>query len=277
MRNRHDYPFVTSGNHGIPTDPDTGVRLPEQRTPIVRQEQISDLQLALETVEQLRSQPEVREQYLWELRSLFFMISHALDSAKDTEAGKVSTEPTPRIEDFPQELLVPGTTPISWSQETTGDATQPADEDVAVVRQAFTAPYTHKVSIYWGTCCSLPGYHSAVLLEIRDSSGALADSISTRNHGREATDPSLTLSSGCPRTFGGRTNRYPPMQPFILTDLASTGDAGGCNTPYGYSDYKHVCNDDTIAEFWNVKYNAAAVYGTCSDTTLNYLAPSCNN
>lgn len=252
VRNRHGFPFVTSGNHGLPYDPDTGKAISSEKpSSVVHQEQIEDLKFGMATVEQLRGQDISGKQYSWELRSLYYMLDSALKTADD---------------------MLDVDSSIS-AKAVTG-------ESVGVTRQAYTAPYTHKVwikyiPIFW---TAWQGDHSAILLGIYDSLGAFIAQVSTRNHGTEATDPSMYTAWTCPSTYSGRNVVFPAFQPFVNTDTALMGDAGGCNTPYDAiwpTTGGHVCNDDTLAQYWNIKYNQSGTYPTCSDSTLRTSAPLC--
>lgn len=264
VRNRRGFPFVTSGNHGLPNDPDTGKTILSERPSFIdKHEQIEDLQLAIETVERLRAQSVVGVQYNGELRSLFYMLDSALNSANDL-LNKTSRTKSP----------MNMTGPLAQRQL---DGNTADKEDVATANQAFTAPYTHTVwirysPIFW---IAWQGDHSAIKLEISDSLGALIAQISTRNHGMEATDPRMYSVWTCPSTFSGRNVVFPAFQPYVNSDTALSGDAGGCNTSYGFFSGQHVCNDDSIAQYWNIKYLTTSNYPTCSDSTLRKVAPHC--
>ncbi|MEN9558045.1 MAG: hypothetical protein RL141_414 [Candidatus Parcubacteria bacterium] len=279
VRNRFGYPFVSSGNHASPTDPDTGTRSLEPEIAFDQSEQIEDLHLAMETIEHLQSQPDTGEEYRWELRTLYFMLDRTISGANDMINGNIVPEETPSLDEIPPELLVPGSTP---SPQPSMDADeQPSDANgFGMIRQGFTAPYNHRVGIFYDPIYWIFGHHSAVFLEVYDSQGVFVASVSTRNHGREATDPTMrNVGGGCPRTFTGRSIALPPMQPHITTDLFSKGDAGGCGTPYDAifpTSGGHVCNDDTAAEYWNIKFNSASSWVTCGDSTLRQFAPTCD-
>jgi hypothetical protein len=274
VRNRHGFPFVTSGNYGMPTDPDAGGLSLEPTVMLDQREQIGDLQLAIETVMTLQGQPGVSGRFHWELRSLFHLVNSTLNGANDMVDGRIVPEPTP--EAIPPELLAPAP-PSSGAGANPAKPTISGDAGVGVVRQAYTAPFSHRVGIFYDPVFWDWGDHSAVFLEIYDCYGTFVGSISTRNHGREATDPAMSSVGGaCPKTYGGRANAMPPFQPYVATDTFWYGDAGGCGTSYGFTSGTHVCNDDSAAEYWNVKYNSASSWATCGDAALRQYAPACD-
>lgn len=245
VRNRHGHPFLASGNHGMPPDPETGT-YPEPQTFFSRQEQIDDLRLAVAATEKLQHQQVASKIFGWELRSLYFMAMNGLKDAEEAPSN--------------------GT---SYSLGNRGDTT-------GVISSALTAPYTHTVAIRKAVCCNSLGEHSAVRLSVKDSAGTFVGAVSTRNHGREADDPSMSNAFNCPQSWGGRNVAFPAFQPYVNTDNAIDGDAGGCNTSYGFSTGQHVCNDDSQAQYWNIKNNTSGTWAVCSDSTLNYWAPYCD-
>lgn len=262
VRNRYGFPFVTSGNHGLPNDPDTGNMSMESPKVVNQQQQIEDLQLTTETVVWLQESPGIIEPYGLELRSLYYMVGKAQEGANDIIDGRAIPEPAPQA-------------------NLSNRSIQSSGEDIAVARQAYTAPYTHEISIQynpiWWTAWK--GDHSAVLLWVFDSVGYFVGMVSTRNHGLEASDPAMwRVASGCPRTWTGRANAMPPLQPYFSTDTYLDGDAGGCSTPYSISgaSYTHVCNDDSLAMYQSVKNNASQLWTTCSDNWLRKVAPYCD-
>jgi hypothetical protein len=160
------------------------------------------------------------------------------------------------------------------------DADASIGEGPAVVEQALAAPtYTHQIYIRWAACCWNFGEHAATRLRIFNASGQLVTELKTNNHGRAVDDPSMTTAQGCPKSWSGRSNQLPPFQPFRTADTAEPGNAGGCSTRYDDlppTAGGHVCNDDAIAQYANVKFNASMLWGTCSDATLRVRHPTCN-
>lgn len=245
VRNRHDFPFITSGNHGVPTDPETGVPDMEPRMSFDQDAQIADLELTVEAAVELCEHDGVGDEFRWELRSLYYLAVASLEGARTALVTEHS--------DLPQ-----------------------TEDGIGVTRQALSGNYIHRVQIRWVDCCWVWGHHSAVFLEILDSNYGWVAGISTRNHGREATDGSMSTVNGCPKTFTGRSAASPNFQPFAYTDTFLTGDAGGCWTSYGTGSGQHVCNDDSYAQYLNIKYDTAAYWSTCNDSTLRQWAPSCD-
>lgn len=245
-RNRHGFPFLASGNHGLPGLAEAGVATTDGAATadlpaLDHEEQVADLQLATDAAELLQNQPDVGQPFRWELRSLRHLAAGALSRADD-----LLTEPA-------------GTR----SLQSVGDG---------------ATTYVHRVSIRYATCCNSLGHHSAVLLEIFNSHGTFVGAVSTKNHGRDASDPTMVPATGCPRSFGGRTTVFPNFRPYAATDLDYWGsdDAGGCHTRYGLWPGSHVCNDDSQAMYWNLKYNVAGTWATCEDATLRWWAPHCD-
>ena len=114
-------------------------------------------------------------------------------------------------------------------------------------------------------------------VRIFDNSGVLVADVKTRNHGRWVDDPSMHTAVGCPKAYRGRTNQTPLYVPYFATDSYADGKAGGCQTAYGVLSGQHVCNDDSYAQYSNVKNNPFLLqaYATCSDTTLRGTTPTC--
>jgi hypothetical protein len=175
------------------------------------------------------------------------------------------------------------TTPTS--DENRGDVPSAGDSrsapnGVAVTSQALAAAtYVHQVYIRKGSCCWGFGEHSATRLRVFNSSGTLLNDVKSNNHGRRVDDESMSTAAGCPRSWSGRSNQLPPFQPYLAWDTPVGGNSGGCATPYNdlpLTDGGHVCNDDSLAQYSNVKNNAALTWSTCSDSTLRTNAPTCN-
>jgi hypothetical protein len=257
VRNRHDFPFLTSGNHGVPDDADGGVVSLESPSQVNHYEQVEDLQLAVDAADRLRSQTGLGEMFRWELRSLHYLAAGALERADDVITGRLEATPTE---------VAPSPTPAP----TAGKALQ---------SWGWPAPtYIHRISIRYAACCNSLGHHSAVLFEVFSGDGTFIGSISTKNHGREASDPSMVTATGCPRAWSGRTTVFPNFRPYLATDFDFWGanDAGGCHTYYGLWPGSHACNDDSQAQYWNIKYNVSGTWAICEDAKLNWWAPHCD-
>jgi hypothetical protein len=252
VRNRHGQPFLTSGEHG-PSSAATADELSTE--PLVapdHEEQVADLQLAVEAVERLRATTAVGTAFSWELRSLHYLAASALERADDALKGEIPAS--------------------AGMMERAGMTKLQALSPIG-------GGFTHRVSIRYTSCCVALGNHSAVLLEVFDSAGTFVGMVSTRNHGRDATDPSMVTATGCPRSFGGRATAFPNFRPYYATDAdwnGAWGDGGGCETPYGFTPGRHVCNDDSQAQYWNLKYGVAGTWATCSDRSLRWWSPYCD-
>jgi len=173
---------------------------------------------------------------------------------------------------------------LSLHEWTTDGAPQGDEQPSTVlpdtIDKAAAVTYVHQVFIRRGNCCWAFGEHSSTRLKIFNNAGGLVADISTNNHGRNATDASLTTAAGCPDSWSGRTNKFPPFQPHKHEDLTvngiSGGGSGGCKTSYGVASGQHVCNDDSLAEYTNVARNQAMIWATCNDSGLRSVAPRCN-
>jgi hypothetical protein len=212
------------------------------------EERHEDLLLALELLERLEESLALSRAYEWEIRGLRTSLQATLREVSFTGPQDLQLEP-------PQSGTL--------------------DEILPPPSQVIT--YTHVVQIRKGPCCWDYGEHSAVLVHLYDAGNQYLTSIETGNHGRQATHNSMSTAANCPKAYGGRANFAPTVQPYKATDTFWDGDAGGCNTPYGTTAAKHVCNDDSLAQFYNVKNNSAAVsWLTCGDGLLRTVAPHCN-
>ncbi len=133
--------------------------------------------------------------------------------------------------------------------------------------------YRHDATIRWANCCWSWGQHSALLVRSYSGGGALAGVWSSSNHGRSATDPSMT--DACTWSSpSGRANLQPPMYSYP-SDTFFGAPGGGCPTAYGLLGSQHVCNDDTLAELLNVKSNGLGTWSTCADGVLRASRPGC--
>lgn len=217
-------------------------------------ERHEDILLTLDLLDQLESRPGPGREFFWEIKSL--------RTALETTLREVSFS-------GPQNLNAEPSLPPVGTAQTEQEALLPPPSQLTT--------YTHEVQIRSGPCCWNWGEHSAVLVRVYDdSSQSFLTSIETGNHGRQPLHPSMSTAAFCPKAWSGRLNFAPVVQPYILTDTAWDGDAGGCNTPYGITSLKHVCNDDSLAQFLNVKNNSAASnWLTCGDGMLRAAAPHC--
>jgi hypothetical protein len=272
LRNRYGFPFLTSGMHGVPTDPDLGTMSLVPNASFHKDEQRDDVVLITDALNQIASQ-QLGEDFRWEVRSLQSLVGHAIAALEAVPASHDSAE-TPL--EMPAEFR--GIVETDALDEAV--VTPPSADGIGVVRQALGSTFTHKVYIKKGPCffCGDTGEHSAVLLDVYYDGGSYIGSVSTQNHGREATDGSMSTAYNCPKTYTGRSVAFPNFQPYISTDywLGIYGDAGGCGTSYGLTSGKHVCNDDSLAQYYNIKYNTTASWSFCGDSSLAYWAPYCN-
>ncbi|MEY4723196.1 MAG: hypothetical protein RLZZ324_709, partial [Candidatus Parcubacteria bacterium] len=149
--------------------------------------------------------------------------------------------------------------------------------DVSVNSQALSGGngYIHNFFIRYIAGWWIYGDHSAAMYDTYTSSGTWVVHISTRNHGLEADDPRMANSYLCPRAFYNRANQFLPIQPWLSSDTALQGDAGGCSTSYGLLSGQHVCNDDSIV-MRDIAVSNAVIYNhsTCYDS-ITAFAPSC--
>jgi hypothetical protein len=273
VRNRYDFPFLRGFGGDAPSEDLEGSDSTEPPTDVNQEHQLEDLQLVVDAAEALRDNPEIGEEFRWELRDIQNMAAGALRHANDGLDGLIHPELTPGTEEIQSE----SNGPISViSSGTEGEPLRSSHGDVSATEVYLGTTYNHVAYITWANFIWPFGHHSALWLFVYDANWNFLTAVSTRNHGREASDPSMATVSGCPGAWGGRSNYLPPLQPHIGSDTYNTGDAGGCGTSYGLGSGDHVCNDDSLAEYWHVKYNAASSWVTCGDSTLRAYAPSCN-
>lgn len=288
FRNRHDYAFnIGIGGDRLVTGPyidrseffdaSSGERLVDGPLPLSNEETIEDLDLLAEAAVLLLEQPDIGQRFRWELRGAHNAAASERDFLRELEADlregrSPPIEPSSDARDIDTEAegeLVLG------ARGADGTTVRSFDS-VGAASGALSSGYYHQAEVRWASCCVSFGHHSAVLFRVYSSTWQYLNYVSTRNHGREANDSSMTRASGCPRQWGVRSNMFPPLQPYAGSDSYSTGDAGGCGTGYGLGSGRHVCNDDSVASYWHVKYNAAATWITCGDSTLRQWAPSCD-
>lgn len=75
------------------------------------------------------------------------------------------------------------------------------------------------------------------------------------NHGTDVRDMPIIWS----RYYYNRTNMYPALW--------------YCATSYGFFSGQHVCNDDSLVEWYGVVMNGPPSGATCADSTLRRYAP----
>lgn len=279
IRNRHGWPFVRSYGGDVPVNAAENQSLEPPRE-ANQEEQMADLQLAIDAALMLRNNPDIGERFRWELGEVLSMARSALDGANDILDGKIIPQPTPDLNEIKSEAIGPVTSAessISDNQETGEDLPRlSGSRSLKSFIASSSSSYYHSASVRWTNCCWGFGQHSAVLQKTFSSAGAFLNQTSTRNHGRESTHSSMADASGCPKAWGLRSNYWPPLQPYLATDYFADGNAGGCGTSYGLTSGTHVCNDDSQADYWHVKYNGYGSWATCGDSTLRASAPSCN-
>ena len=268
--NRHGNPIGTNNANSVPVvDPATGNITAQKSlqdftpTQPTQAEQIEDLQSALNTIKSMKLDKNIGKKFRWELRTAESLAQWGLDHANDKIEGRVKVEATPDLKAVDSKIS--GVISINRMYSLSG-ASAAAGYD-----------YTYQTYIRWKNCCWSFGQHSAVLVNIYYTfTGVYAGSVSTRNHGTEASDSSMLTAANCPKAWSGRTSAYPYFQPYVGSDTYGTGDAGGCGTAYGLTSGLHVCNDDSLAEYSNLKYNSVSSWLTCNDSSLRTTAPSCD-
>lgn len=106
--------------------------------------------------------------------------------------------------------------------------------------------------------------HSALLLQIYSSKGALLDQFSTCNHSPTACATAKTMSTKCTKTFV-KTNRLVYMWDYMC-------DYYGYK--YGGLPGLHTCNTDTRQQYLSVKGSSSQNWGICS--VPYFVAPACD-
>lgn len=264
IRNRQNYPISVSlgGDSTLIEElrnPETGMIDPGIPGPTDAVDQLADVELGILMVQSLRNNPDISTEWRWELRSLDNTVNGLKESILDGIEGNL-----PKPEQS-SEISTPITrTDGSTVRSAVGGSVQP-----------FASTYTHWTTIRSGSCCWSWGQHSAVWFKSFEGATFVYQLILS-NHGRKANDSSLSNSSGCPKSWGPRSNITLNFVPYYATDTFGTGDAGGCSTSYGITSGTHVCNDDSFAEYRNIKNNGVSSWVTCSDSTLRTTAPACD-
>ena len=132
-----------------------------------------------------------------------------------------------------------------------------------VREDATQVMYSHKVTIKKKrSSANLPKReyeHSAILLQIYKSNGALVDWWESCNHGTCAT--SSLMSAKCSKTFSKPDIRY------YFSD-------GMCELYRSVWPVQHLCNDDTRQEYLSIKNSLIKDYGVCKGFRL--YAPDCD-
>ena len=132
-----------------------------------------------------------------------------------------------------------------------------------------------------GTWVPVMYEHSATRLRVyqyaSDCSKTHAVTVNTNNHGESVMGDGMEDQYNCPRSFPDRTTYLPLLQPYDGSDEFADGDAGGCDTWYNPLPGFHVCNDDSLVQYWMVKYELTEVhdFDTCNDLTLRITSPDC--
>lgn len=153
----------------------------------------------------------------------------------------------------------------SWELQERSWELQDSDNtlEASMSSQAAVVTYTHKAfimkkSAFFG---ALEAEHSAVLLRIYSSKGALLKQQSYCNHGTCATDPSM--SAKCFGSFVKRnTNVY-------TKDRACDQWSSYIFTRSGHG---HVCNNDTLQQYLSVKGSDNLNWGICDFPWVSLLA-----
>lgn len=138
-----------------------------------------------------------------------------------------------------------------------------------------TASVRHQRVSFAAAVCLAAGIpdaqHSAVRMCSYRVSTTCGESLvgckSSCNHG---TCWSSMVTTSCSYKSGWRSNTYPPFQ-------NTASGTGACTTAYGFCSGTHVCNDDSLVQLNNVRYNTSysSTGGTCGDSTLRLYAPAC--
>ena len=260
--NRSDYPFIIVGDGMLATNPQTGQVDIVQPGRVSQSNQLEDLHLVLMTIDLLGQHPHVGVKFQTDLKKLGYAANAALGNADAVYDGRITAGLAQSGVDRNSSAPIQGEGGVCVASQSLSTS--------STFIQNFFIKYKQA---YW-----VWGDHSSVKIDVYYSSGQYVGYLSTRNHGLEADDPSMSTSAGCPRQFTNRPTTLPPIQPFASTDTALQGDAGGCSTPYfamsGVS--AHVCNDDSLAMLHMAIQNAVISNDpTCSDYILRNYAPGC--
>jgi hypothetical protein len=152
-----------------------------------------------------------------------------------------------------------------------------SEGDVGVLRSAQNTYHHHFEIWYKPVVYDRLAQHSSTRALYHSPTGTLLQTIFTCNHGTCGAVAPNTLK--CSTLYQGRNNRLPPTADCTRSILTSEnyGSLSCCNTLYGPTNGRHVCNDDTITQRQMMAYNGnpPAVPSQCSDNTLERYAPSC--
>lgn len=142
-----------------------------------------------------------------------------------------------------------------------------------------SATYSHyaaqfSASRWWGSYDHSGVYAMAYTGSL--SSPSIRSTVLRGNHGALPTDSAMSLY--CSKSWSGRTSTTLYAAPYTDNSYG-TSQGGGCSTSYGaiFDNGNHVCNDDSHAEYGNVKNNSYSVWAVCSDNDLNLAADSCSS
>ncbi|TAK04043.1 hypothetical protein EPO34_02710 [Patescibacteria group bacterium] len=264
VADRNDLVFLTQFGGDTALDPDVGERIRPPPDDLNMKQRYEDLVLARDAADFLENDEEILAQFKWSLEGLRDIANITLQDETWRGVKLPAADPQPDVSEV--------------EDQANGEIL-----DFSSMMQGFTATsvrYMHRAYIRWKPCCWSFGEHSAALVFVYNSSGtALLKTIDTKNHGTAATHNSMFDAAGCPKTWGDRSNYLPPLQPFKSSDTFLYGNAGGCSTPYDAIEPTtggHVCNDDSMAEYFNTKYNASSSWATCGDSTRRELHPTCD-
>ncbi len=139
--------------------------------------------------------------------------------------------------------------------------------------------YTHWVYVYYRAAFWVFGDHSSTrAVSTKDGVGTTMSDLSYGNHGYKYTDARMSFS--CGNWWSGRASATLHYSPYSGSDTAYGIAGGGCSTVYDAiypTAGGHVCNDDSYAQYGNVKNDANIVWSTCSDSTLRQYVPVCSS
>lgn len=141
--------------------------------------------------------------------------------------------------------------------------------------------YRHYAYVYynplWWTAWN--GDHSSFRGLVKNSTGTTTIyDLSYGNHGRYYYESGMSYSCGF--YWSGRSSTAIRISPYEGTDTSTGNIGGGCSTGYDTvypTTGGHVCNDDSYAQYGNVKNDSYSTWSTCSDSTLRKTVPVCSS
>lgn len=138
--------------------------------------------------------------------------------------------------------------------------------------------YRHYAYIYysplWWSAYSAD-HSSTRALATSSSGGTTYYDLSYGNHGRYYNEAGMSYS--CGTYWSGRSSKSLKYSPYGSTDTSYDNPGGGCSTSYGWTSKLHNCNDDSYAQYGNVKNNSYSSWSTCGDSTLRDDVPTCSS